>query len=468
VGAVEEVQSIEEAWAPIRANRIGAVFIDPIGLGVEEATRFILNVRQAFPTVVFVLYCDAASAWQAGLFKGDGARLAHYFSIDKPALAHLTRSDVDAIVRDCLRYRASAGGAPPEPRDAPPTVDVLLLTALKDELEAVLALEDGAVGVWHRQTDPAGFAYHTRVFRRRDGSSFNVAAARASAMGAVQATAAAVRLVQHLAPFCLAMSGVCAGRRGAVSQGDVIVADRVYQYDYGKRAVRHDKGDQRREAISLDITTYNLDPTWKQLIEDYSPDWSSALAAERPPSQEEQLRWLRRATLAFTSKKGPDPREHPERKARCPDWTRMVAELRRRREIYKHRLELTQAGIRVVNQDLLDHPDGHEARRFRVHVGPIASGNMVVEDREIFEGLRRFERQTLGLEMEAAAVGFVAAQEGVPKSIIAKGVQDFADHEKDDSLRFFAASASAAFLLSFFQSHLPVDPRSGRAARGTS
>ena len=36
--------------------------------------------------------------------------------------------------------------------------------------------------------------------------------------------------------------------------------------------------------------------------------------------------------------------------------------------------------------------------------------------------------------MEAAAIGLVAEVERVPWMIVAKGVQDFADHDKDDSL----------------------------------
>jgi nucleoside phosphorylase len=64
------------------------------------------------------------------------------------------------------------------------------------------------------------------------------------------------------------------------------------------------------------------------------------------------------------------------------------------------------------------------------------------------------ERKLLGLEMEASAIGAIAHLHGVPKTLVMKGVMDFADLEKDDHFKLFAARASAECLLAFLREHL--------------
>jgi Nucleoside phosphorylase len=51
--------------------------------------------------------------------------------------------------------------------------------------------------------------------------------------------------------------------------------------------------------------------------------------------------------------------------------------------------------------------------------------------------------------MEGAAIGAVAEIEEIP-IIIVKGVQDYADYDKSDQFRQYAAEVSARFLLAFF------------------
>lgn len=57
----------------------------------------------------------------------------------------------------------------------------------------------------------------------------------------------ASRASSGLSPRWLAMCGICAGRRGEVSLGDLIVADRVFSYDHGKLIASTGPDGQRQE-----------------------------------------------------------------------------------------------------------------------------------------------------------------------------------------------------------------------------
>ena len=72
----------------------------------------------------------------------------------------------------------------------------------------------------------------------------------------------------------------------------------------------------------------------------------------------------------------------------------------------------------VARAQQVDHytPDSllSEAKPLKVHVGPIASGNRVMQDHEVFDRLSEAVRKVLGVEMEAAALFAVAQVRGLP------------------------------------------------------
>ena len=77
---------------------------------------------------------------------------------------------------------------------------------------------------------PEGRPVALRRFEGRDGKALRVVATWAPDMGGVVTAALATELIKTYRPGCLAMCGICAGRRGKVSLGDVIFADRLYTY----------------------------------------------------------------------------------------------------------------------------------------------------------------------------------------------------------------------------------------------
>src|SRR5262249_31623392 len=108
----------------------------------------------------------------------------------------------------------------------------------------------------------------------------------------------------------------------------------------------------------------------------------------------------------------------------------------------------TSAGRDAVDQALVYDLDTPATLPFAIHVGPIASGNVVVKDGLTWEKLKKWGvRSVLALEMEAAAIGWAAQSAGTPQWVVVKGVMDHADPSKDDRYKRFAARASTEVLL---------------------
>jgi hypothetical protein len=77
----------------------------------------------------------------------------------------------------------------PAPEGTPVTragersVDVLILTALQDELEAVLALGEKGRAGWQEREDRKGFRLYRRTFPNRRGAALTIAVAWSGEMG---------------------------------------------------------------------------------------------------------------------------------------------------------------------------------------------------------------------------------------------------------------------------------------------
>src|SRR4051812_11852167 len=147
-----------------------------------------------------------------------------------------------------------------------------------------------------------------------------------------------------------------------------------------------------------------------------------------------------------------EPRTHPARPAYFAtneSWTTALAALEADGLITRPAAspQITDAGRAVAKRRRHDDITGTERLPFRVVVGPIASGNVVVTDAVTWEALAQTGVRTVkALEMEAAAVARVATDLAVPTWAVAKGVMDHADPRKDDRFKPFAARASAEVL----------------------
>jgi nucleoside phosphorylase len=260
-------------------------------------------------------------------------------------------------------------------------------------------------------------------------------------MGREQAQAVASMLIHANPARCLAMSGICAGRRGKVALGDVIFADRLWSYDAGK--LFEEDGEKRFQG---DMLQFRPSPAWVQRMQAVPAPSSAAWLAMRPLlSLEQQEDWILLRVLA-----GEDPRDSADFETACPDWSVALPRLWARKWLDKL-LVLTDSGRnRAVELSLLHRQGLPTPSGFRIHVAPMATGAAVNEDTGVFPRLASSMRKVLGVEMEASALGALGEMHDVPV-VVAKGVSDYGDPFKDDRYRDFAARAAAECLIALLR-----------------
>lgn len=359
---------------------------------------------------------------------------------------------LDEARRELTRVTSRSEAASRPHVDKTTPVDVVIFTAVKSELDAVLAVGTKDGEAWLELRDLGGFRYYRREIRRaRD--SFVVAAAWIGEMGGRSTAIRAQQLLTELSPSCLAMCGICAGDRNKVALGDIIVADRLFAWDEGKRIAEPGK----EEAFYHSLRSFDLEATWRMDAAFLGDELDLAKWSKgRPPSKTSQRNWFLFTLAAFEAKQGPGPAAHPDRKQRCPGWTTVFDELLAEALITigdDASLSLTTKGRNVVAQHKMRFPDGlPEDPPLRVHVGAVATVAAVIEDPGIFKRMQQVVRSTWGLEMEGAALGEVAERFS-KRAILVKAVQDFADGTKDDSFRAFGCRISAEFLFAFLEKH---------------
>lgn len=327
--------------------------------------------------------------------------------------------------------------------------DVLLICALKDEYDQVRAVTNGLLDPgWVESTGPRGWIVADGHFVTRSGAPLSIRTTWASHMGREAAQAVASMLIQAQPARCLAMCGICAGRRGKVGLGDVIFADRLWSYDAGKVTV--EDGKQRFQG---DILQFHPPLAWIQRMQRLSIPPEAAWLLERPALPlENQEDWVMLRLLARE-----DPRRVSDFERACPDWSAVLPRLWQRQWIDKP-LTLTDLGRAHATEVELIYPRGLPfPPDFRVHVAPIGTGAAVTEDESIFRRLATSMRKVLGVEMEASALGALGEAHAAPV-IVAKGVSDYGDILKDDRYRSFAARAAAECLIALLRDAADLIP----------
>jgi nucleoside phosphorylase len=301
---------------------------------------------------------------------------------------------------------------------------------------AAEAAAPGAVGVarWEPRNAGEMAPYLLGEFLGQGGVVLSVALARSAHMGSRKVSPVTSILVGALRPRCLAMSGVCAGNPGRAALGDVIVPSLVYAFDEGKQTPSGFKGSHRQIPVDERII---------RAAQDLS---TAGLPGFRVPTEEEAKLWFLQQLLAAR-----EPRAHPGRDRYFPPgaWKSALPAYEQEGLITRQdgaRWGLTDHGRALIEDVLYTDVDGPDALPFEVVVGPMATGNVVMERPEIWDELGAMGvRDIAGLEMEAAAIATVAEAEQVPFFLIAKGVMDHASN-KEDRYKRFAAKASAEVL----------------------
>jgi len=329
------------------------------------------------------------------------------------------------------RVNTHVGG---EPRPPDAVADILIFTALPEEHEAARHASNGVTRWLPAEKDAP------EPFLLGDFAGLTVALARPVRMGGRRTGASATSLAQYLKPRVLAMSGVCAGHPDRTALGDVIVADRTYEWDEGKLGPGGFQGDQEQ---------YRLSDGLLRAVQEFDPaDLTSYGAA----GTREAVDWFLERLLA-----GRDPAGEPAVQRYFPSgtWRARLHRMESDGLIARPdggRPELTKIGFDRITRTLYDNPDGPVKLPFVVVAGPIASGSAVIGRSGIWAYLADMGVRTVtGLDLEVATIASVADQQQIKHWLAVKGVMDHADQRKSDRFKRFAACASAEVLFALLE-----------------
>jgi nucleoside phosphorylase len=278
------------------------------------------------------------------------------------------------------------------------------------------------------------------------------------AYGAVETSLHLKPILEEYKPRFVVMTGICAGDRRKVKLGDLIVADRTFTYDNGKY-VR----DDNRRVYLHDTDTRHADPTVLQFVRMFDA-WKPLVATiPRPCSRRQQREWLLCQLLEKATPRIDDiPLELLNKNA--PEWRKIVHELQEKPYSYltKDRTLCDRSKVTELffNEEVFPFKDPLLPE---CHIAPMASGSAVRGD-DPFNTIRIPVRGTAGIDMEGAT--FYRTMVDFPgiRSLLVKGVADFADKEKDDEYHIYAAEIAALYVFSFVRDYVTSDliPRHGR------
>jgi nucleoside phosphorylase len=104
----------------------------------------------------------------------------------------------------------------------------------------------------------------------------------------------------------------------------------------------------------------------------------------------------------------------------------------------------------------IQRPHSQLHQQPELHIAPMASGNTVRGDKP-FDEIRMLARNVIAVDMEAATFYRAVAEFPGVRSILVKGVSDYADSKKNDSYHVYAAAAAATYILSFMKEYVTLD-----------
>ena len=311
-------------------------------------------------------------------------------------------------------------------------IDILIMIATEAEERAILCHDE-----WSEHKTDNNVMYYTI---NKQGIVF--ALARGYNMGEASNVQMAQFMINKFHPKVLTMAGFCAGRKGKVSLGDLIIASKVYNYESGK---------QLSETLVLpEISNYSLDVRWRQYIERKSNKFDFSVdGINRPREFDIQcLELLDRLLVNDVNTV-----ELLYDKQKYPDWTDVVEKLIEKEyiSIDEDQLVLLTKGEKFIKEYKVSHIKIQE-KESKIHICPIATGTRVIEWDKIFDFLEeKHDRKTSALDMESHSIGMLGEANEL-KFLVVKGVGDFAMSGKAFANRYieYTSYISYKFIVQLF------------------
>jgi nucleoside phosphorylase len=317
------------------------------------------------------------------------------------------------------------------------------------------------VDKFKEKTTQDKYLYHEATLKDEKGVDFVVRLFVGSKMGGVATMERTKAILQEFSPALIMMTGVCGGRRGEVQLGDLLVADRVFalqgkQYADGREMLDTYVGELRDQLLGFvrqlaravpSMTTHVTRGVSKEFQRDH------LLAAINKSANGLTGAELKQAATAVGINNEVAYKALLDEVRLKHKWIEMNNETKR--------FVLTDAGrirIAAFEDDGLTFPQPFPDKP-QQHVGPILVSNTHVRGdmtKEKWDKIASFERKVLGVEMEGTAF-FEAARifnenrkDGRNTGVVfVKGVMDFADEDKDDGFKQYAAELSAEWAHQF-------------------
>jgi nucleoside phosphorylase len=343
-------------------------------------------------------------------------------------------------------------------------IDACVICALPEEAETfmqTLALHDHVV-FEKAFSKRSKREYRYASVQNNAGEPLKLLVSWPPGYGAVETSLHLKPILDECKPRFVAMTGICAGDQHKVKLGDIIVADRTFTYDNGK-FVR----DENRQVYLHDTDTRHADPTVLQFVRMFDAWKPSVITLPRPCSRRQQREWLLCQLLEEATPRVDDiPPELLKRNA--PAWRKIVHELQGKPHCYltKNRMLRDKATIEELfySEEVFPFQDPAQPE---CYIAPMASGSAIRGD-DPFDTIRIPVRGTVGIDMEGAT--FYRTMVDFPgiRSLLVKGVADYADKEKDDEYHVYAAEVSALYVFSFIKEYVTSDLMPGRGKRSSN
>lgn len=335
-----------------------------------------------------------------------------------------------------------------------PSFDVCVVCALDEEAQAFIDVLTERCEV----TCNVGLSIRNRreyryaTIDNNQGDPLNILVSWPPSYGPVEISIHLSSVLEEFKPRFIAMTGICAGDKSKVKLGDLVVADRAFFYDSGKMV----QGRKGTAEQLYDTNTYHPDQNVLQSARMFH-DWQPIAATiARPVSKRQQREWLLNMLLEEGISRVDDiPLEALQQHA--PAWRQIVYELQHRPDCYLTRerrlIDKAQIAELRFRKDTFPFKDPAFPA---CYIAPMASGSAVRSDNP-FKHIQVPVRGTAAIDMEGAAFYRAVADHPGLRSLLVKGVCDYADSDKDDAYHHYAATLSAIYMVAFIKVYVTTD-----------
>jgi len=120
------------------------------------------------------------------------------------------------------------------------------------------------------KSDPT--IYHNGHFTKSDGSKISVVVGCDDKMGLPAASSLSMKMIYTFKPKYLVMLGICAGIKGKVNSGDILIADLVWDYGSGKHVLVKNFWGVKKRIFKPYINQIQLDVHLEGLLKSICSD----------------------------------------------------------------------------------------------------------------------------------------------------------------------------------------------------